>query len=241
MIAFLTSSPCIYGAPRAILNPENCFLENLRSCLPPAPRCLFVASSPDSPHLTDRFGYEMAKAFEEADFAFSDFQVLDRRTQADAQLLIWKSDLIILAGGHVPTQNDFFQEIGLKELLANYQGVVLGISAGTMNAADRVYIQPEEPGESVPEFPRFAGGLGITTLNVLPHYQQVKDDYLDGRKLYEDITFADSMGECFYVFVDGTYLLIEEGQTTLYGEAYRLQDGQMEQISGLGDIVVIEE
>lgn len=241
MIAFLTSSPCIYGAPRAILTPENSFLDNLRSCLPEHPRCLFVASAPDDPGFTDRVAGEMAAAFEEAGLGFSELYKLDRRNQEDAQMIIWKSDLIMLSGGHVPTQNAFFHEIGLKELLANYQGVVLGISAGTMNAADRVYVQPEEPGESVPEFPRFAEGLGITGINVLPHYQQVKDDYLDGRRLYEDVTFADSYGECFYVFVDGTYLLIEDGQTTLYGEAYRLSDGVMEQISGLGDIVMLDE
>ena len=52
--------------------------------------------------------------------AYSDFRVLDRRTQKDAQMLIWKSDFIILAGGHVPTQNAYFQEIGLKNLLRNY-------------------------------------------------------------------------------------------------------------------------
>ena len=240
MIAFLTSSPCVYGAPRAILNPENSFVDNLRSSLPEKIRCLFVASSPDDPDSTERFGGDMAACFEEAGFDFSDFQILDRRSQHEAQLLIWKSDLIILAGGHVPTQNAFFQEIGLGELLRNYQGVVMGISAGTMNAAKRVYVQPEEPGESVPEFPRFAEGLGITEINVLPHYQMVKDSYLDGRRLYEDITFADSYGECFYVFPDGTYLLIEDGQTLLYGEAYRLSDGVMEQISKTGEVVLIE-
>ena len=240
MTAFLTSSPCIYGAPRAILNPENDFADNLRRCLPERIRCLFIASSPDAPHLTQRFGYEMASCFAEAGFLFSDFQILDRQNAEEAQMLIWKSDFIILSGGHVPTQNAFFQDIHLRELLKNYQGVILGISAGTMNAADRVYIQPEEPGESVPEFQRFAQGLGITDINVLPHYQMVKDNYLDGRQLFEDITFADSYGECFYVFVDGTYLLIEEGQTTLFGEAYRLSDGKMEQISGPGDVLVIE-
>ena len=240
MIAFLSSSPCIYGAPRAILNPENGFADNLRRCLPERIRCLFIASSPDEPHMTQRFGYEMASCFAEAGFLFSDFQILDRQNQGDAQMLIWKSDFIILSGGHVPTQNAFFQDIGLRELLKDYQGVILGISAGTMNAADRVYIQPEEPGESAPEFPRFGEGLGITNVNVLPHYQMVKDNYLDGRRLFEDITYADSWGECFYVFVDGTYLLIEDGRTTLYGEAYRLWDGQMEQISQVGDAFVIE-
>lgn len=241
MIAFLTSSPCVYGAPRAILNPDNGFVDHLFSCLPQNPRCLFICSSPDSPYLTDKFAHDMASAFEEAGMVFSDFQILDRRNQRDAQLLIWKSDLIILAGGHVPTQNAYFREINLRELLENYQGVILGVSAGTMNAADRVYAQPEEAGESAPEFQRFLPGLGITTINVLPHYQQVKDHLLDGRRLYEDITFTDSHGECFYVFVDGTYLLIEDGQTYLYGESYCLRDGNMEQISESGDVLLIEE
>lgn len=241
MIAFLTSSPCVYQAPKAILNPENQFLDNLRQCLPEHPRCLFICSDPDSAYLTDKFGYEMAKAFEEADLGFSDFQVLDRRNQKDAQLLIWKSDFIILAGGHVPTQNAFFQEIGLRDLLENYQGVLMGISAGTMNSAERVYAQPEEEGESAPDFERFLPGLGLTEINVLPHYQQVKDYELDGKRLFEDVTYADSMGECFFAFVDGTYLLIEDGQTLLYGEAYCIRDGQIEQISEVGDIVILEE
>lgn len=240
MVAFLSSSPCIYGAPRAILNPENSFEANLRRVLPQHPKCLFIASAPDNPAFTDRVAEEMAACFYEAGFGFSELYKLDRRNQQEAQLLIWKSDFIILSGGHVPTQNAFFQEIGLRELLKNYQGVVLGISAGTMNAADRVYIQPEEPGESVPEFRRFGEGLGITNVNVLPHYQMVKDKYLDGRRLFEDLTFVDSFGECFHVFPDGTYLLVENGKTTLYGEAYRIADGKMEQISRVGDMLELE-
>ena len=240
MIAFLSSSPCIYGAPRAILNPENGFVEKLFAALPKHPRFLFICSDPDSPYLTDKFATEMASAFREAGMAYSDFRVLDRRTQKDAQMLIWKSDFIILAGGHVPTQNAYFQEIGLKNLLRNYQGVVLGISAGTMNAAERVYAQPEESGESVPEFKRFLPGLGITRFNILPHYQQVKDDYLDGKRLYEDITFADSWGENFFVFVDGTYLLIEDGKTTLHGEAYLLRNGAMKKICESGQSMTLE-
>jgi dipeptidase E len=241
MIAFLTSSPCIYGAPRAILNPENSFIDNLFSCLPKHPRCLFICSAPDDPGFTDRVSSEMAAAFEEAGMTFGALAKLDRRNQDTAQMLIWQSDFIILSGGHVPTQNAFFQEIGLKKLLKNYQGVVLGISAGTMNAAERVYVQPEEQGESAPEFQRFLPGLGITTVNVLPHYQQVKDYFLDGKRLFEDITFADSFGENFFVFVDGTYLLIEDGCTTLYGEALLLRDGCMKQISESGDIVILED
>ena len=240
MTVFLTSSPCVCNAPRAILNPENDFVENLRDCLPEFPRCLFVCSDPDSYDLTDSFASEMTEAFAEAGIEFSEVAVLDGRNAEDAQLLIWQSDLIIMSGGHVPTQNAFFQEIGLRELLENYQGVVMGISAGTMNSAERVYVQPEEPGESAPEFERFAEGLGLTQVNVLPHYQQVKDRMLDGMRLFEDVTYADSMGECFFALVDGSYIIEEEGMTTLFGEAYCIQDGEFEQICELGEMVILE-
>lgn len=242
MIAFLTSSPCVYRAPRAIINPENCFLVNLISCLPENPRCLFVASDPDNGAFTDQITQEMSQAFALAGLEFSQSTVLDRRSQDQAAALLADSDLVILCGGHVPTQNRFFQELDLRTLLQDYPGVVLGISAGSMNAADRVYVQPEEAGESAPDFPRFAEGLGITDLNILPHYQQVKDYELDGQRLFEDITYADSMGECFFALPDGSYFLVEEdGNTTLFGEAYCIQDGVLQQIAELGDVVSFED
>ena len=40
MNVFITSSPYLDGADRAILNPENHFVENLREVLPPFPRVL---------------------------------------------------------------------------------------------------------------------------------------------------------------------------------------------------------
>ena len=239
MTVFLTSSPCVYRAPRAILNPENQFLDNLKRALPKHPRCLFITSAPDDPGFTDRVSLELAVAFAEAGISFSDLAMLDRRNQQQAQALIWNSDLILLAGGHVPTQNAFFNEIDLKELLKNYQGLILGISAGSMNSADTVYVQPEEEGESAPDFPRFLPGLGLTNVQILPHYQQVKDHMLDGLRLFEDITYADSWGQRFYVFPDGTYLLIGNGKQTIFGEFYLLQDGRMERMAASGDITEV--
>ena len=240
MIAFLTSSPCVYGVPRAILNPENDFLSNLVSSLPPKPKCLFICSAPDDFGFTDRVSSEMQAAFREAGIEFSKLMKLDRRNQQEAQLLIWKSDIIVMAGGHVPTQNRFFQEINLRELIQNYQGLIFGISAGTMNSADRVYAQPEAPGESVPEFERYMPGLGLTNINVLPHYQQVKDAMLDGKRLFEDVTYADSWGECFFSFVDGTYILIEDGVQMIFGQCGLIKDGKREEISQLNEIVIVE-
>ena len=95
-------------------------------------------------------------------------------------------------------------------------------------------------GESSPDFPRFLYGLGLTEVNILPHYQQVKDYELDGKRLFEDITYADSMGECFFALVDGSYIMEAEGQTVLFGEAYCIEDGKIEQISELDEAVIFE-
>ena len=237
MTVFMTSSPCIIGAERAILSPANGFIDNLKASLPPRPRALFVCSNPDTPEETDNFGRDICGAIVEAGIAVSKWSVLDGRNEKDAQLLIWQSDLIVLAGGHVPTQNLFFQKINLGKLLKNYQGVILGISAGSMNCARRAYAQPEEPGESRPDFRRFYPGLGLSEINILPHYQQVKDRMIDGKRLFEDVTYIDSIGNNFLSLVDGSYVLERGGETTLYGEAYAITDGKFFQISHEDEII----
>ncbi|MBR3293750.1 MAG: Type 1 glutamine amidotransferase-like domain-containing protein [Oscillospiraceae bacterium] len=121
--------------------------------------------------------------------------------------------------------------------MKDYDGVVVGISAGSMNSAELVYAQPEEESEALdPDYRRFLPGLGLTKTMLLPHYQEVKDDVLDGLRLFEDITYPDSLGRCFYAITDGTYLFIENGREELRGEAYRIRGGVLTQISENGEI-----
>lgn len=229
MILYLTSSPCVDGADRAILNPANGFLQRLKADLPANPRCLFIASNPKDRPGTCEFGSHMFLAFAEAGMPFSAYQVLDGQNSHEAAEMIAASDLIILAGGHVPTQNQFFRDIRLKELLEDYPGVILGISAGSMNCAAMVYAQPEEPGESLnPDYRRFLPGLELTKLRILPHYQKAKHMILDGQLLYEDITYYDSYGHTFYALPDGSYFYIHDEHTLLCGKAYRLRNGILE-------------
>ena len=119
-----------------------------------------------------------------------------------------------------------------------FGGVILGISAGSMNSADIVYVQPEEAGESIdPNFIRFTPGLGLCRAQILPHYNQVWDSYLDGRRLFEDIAFGDSFGNRFIVLPDGSYVLCEKGIETVYGEAHIIENGTMEKICENGKTV----
>ena len=237
MQCFITSSPFIDEAPRAILAPENEFIDRIRAVLPRNPRVLFVCSDPRDHEGTCQFAAISTAAFAEAGIAFSSYQVLDGTTAHRAYAMVSHSDFIVLSGGHVPTQNAFFRKIRLRHLLHKFQGTVMGISAGSMNMADTVYVQPEEPGESAPEFQRFAPGLGLTGVNILPHYQKVKDNYLDGKRLYEDVTFADSMGHEFFVLPDNSYFYQDDDGLLLCGEAFRLKDGILELLTLNGEVL----
>lgn len=239
MICFLTSSPMVTDA--VALNPENDFVEELRCVIPEDCRMLYICSDPDDREHTAQFGGEMRDAMVQEGLPIADFEILDRQTQEDAQELVQWADLIVLAGGHVPTQNGFFEEIGLRELMEDFDGIVIGISAGSMNSADVVYAQPELEGEAIdPDYPRFLRGLGLTKVMIIPHYQMIRDYTLDGMPLFDGITRPDSEGNCFFILVDGTYLLVRDGHEEIRGEAYVMENGAFSQISNPGDTIPLE-
>ncbi len=238
MLAFLTSSPATEDF--SALNPANGFVDALHAAVPPQANALFICADPDSYGETDYFAASVFSLLKAANITISSTAVLDARREAEAPALVRQAALIILAGGHVPTQNAFFEKIGLRELLASFDGTVLGISAGTMNSARTVYAQPELPGEAVSTtYRRFLPGLGLTEFNVIPHYQAIRDTVLDGMALFEEITYPDSFGHPFYALVDGSYLLCSTGRTELHGEAYRILDGTIQKICEKNDMCLL--
>jgi peptidase E len=158
--------------------------------------------------------------------------MLERQNAKRAEELVKQADWVILCGGHVPTQNRFIHEIGLKGLLKGYKGVIMGCSAGSMNCAEDVYSHPEMPGEARdPNYKRWLKGLGLTDINLVPHFEQVRYAQVDGLRLFEDIAFPDSWGHRFYTFRDGGYVKVKDGKATLYGEAFEITRGAMRRIS----------
>ncbi len=242
MIIFLTSSPSgpLDGSRKVNgLDEKNHFTEKLKACWTPDARCLMIAASPEAYGQNEEMTAFFGVAVKQAGLTVSAFDLWDARTEDTSAKVLHSYDAVFLGDGHVPTQNRFFRELGLREKMQGFSGIVVGISAGTMNSADTVYAQPELPGESVdPAYERFIPGLGLTETMILPHYQMVKDDELDGKRLYEEITYQDSFGRRFLALPDGSYLLIQDGVETVWGEAYQIADGKIRQICTEGDCVV---
>ena len=234
MTVFLTSSPM--AGPGPVLNPDNGFAQRMIQAAGGVKRGLFISSDQDDHEHNDMFAADVKTAFRNASVRFTRFQVLDSRTMHRAAQMVRQAQLIVLAGGHVPTQNDFFQYIGLRELLYGFDGVIMGISAGTMNSADTVYAMPELEGEALDEeYPRWLPGLGLTPTMIIPHFQKLAGEELDGMRIIEDIAFPDSEDNCFICLPDGSYLL-RQGQTeTIYGEAWQIENGELTKLCENGE------
>ena len=242
MVVFLTSSPCDDNVPDGLTMPcildcRNEFVNKMRSWWKPNSVGVIIAAYPCNFALNDEMRDTFEKAFTYHGLTFEKLVMCDARNDEQIQEMIDDADFIMLAGGHVPTQNAYFKYLGLREKMKYFNGIVMGISAGSMNAADIVYVQPEEPGESVPEFKRFAPGLALTPVNILPHYQKAKDYWLDGKRLYEDVTYEDSMGHEFFLLPDNSYFYQDEEGLLLCGKAWRLKNAILEQLTDDEDVL----
>ena len=229
---FLTSSP---NGPREssykTLDQRNGFTDRLKSVWRSNSKVLLISSDPGNHELSIGMKLHYTEAFNASGLTISQFDIWDYTQKPE----VFDYDCIILSGGPTFIQGMFFEEIGLREKLLYYDGIIIGISAGSMNSAATVYAQPEFPGDTTdPDYRRFYPGLGLTETNILPHYQEEKDSTLDGKRVFEDITYPDSYGKCFYAFVDGTYLYIDEDGETIFGEAYLISDGKIRKLSDEG-------
>ena len=245
---FMTSSPM--GAYRSAeapafkgLDPANGLVEELLSYWRENSRCLLISAFPDEYSVNDRMREDFERIFRETGLSLECMDLCDLRNGAEIISQLPQYDMVILGGGHVPTEKAFFDEIGLRDAFLSgdgWDGIVMGISAGSMNCAEVVYAQPEMQGEAAdPSYQKFIRGLGLTDLNILPHYQAVKHDRVDGLRLMEDITYPDSFGKTFYAIVDGSYVLQTENRKEIRGEAYRIADGQIRKVCENGEVLQI--
>lgn len=217
----------------------NGLTERLKECWKDNSKVMIFSGSPDYFDKNDSVADCLRQSFPMSGLSIATMEICDNRN-VELVSQIQEMDVVILFGGHVPSQNDFFHKIGLKEIINKFDGVIIAVSAGSMNSAEIVYAGPELDGEALdPNYRRWIPGLGLTDINIFPHYDDLKDDYLDGMRLMEDITYPDSFKHEIIALNNGSYILIENGVETLYGEAYLIKDGVIKQICEHGNSIVL--
>ena len=208
--------------------PTNEFINNLTKLWKNISRILFITASPDNSKFSKFIMGVISQSFKKANLSYKEFDLCDNENYSQK---LEYYQVIILGGGHVPTQNKFFEKIKLKERIKDFEGIIIGISAGSMNCAEIVYSQPEMRGEAVdPNYKRFLKGLNLTKYQIIPHYESIKNKKLDGLRIIEDISYGDSEGRCFYALPNGSYIYQKKNEAYLYGEGYKITDKKMTKI-----------
>ena len=228
MVLFLTSSFIPYQEPDAYekAEPIECFgfFEDLAGEWPESANLLYVPCDPDATKDNEHQLKQVLDAFEFAGLEVKDVKILDGKKSA-AEMVEW-SDVIYLAGGHAPTQLAFMKRVNLKRALSGYNGIVIGLSAGSVNAAFYVYHMPELPGEATdPNYVKFTDGLDLTNIQIIPHRDYMRQLTLDGLRFIDDIVIPDSFECRFYLISDGSYFKVKNGMTTFKGEGELIEDG----------------
>ncbi|MGN0240673.1 MAG: EAL domain-containing protein [Candidatus Weimeria sp.] len=232
MVIFLTSSFIDYATeetyvPKPMDNSHG-FADNLRKFWKQDSRVLFFASDPDDFSGNDFQKREFVDCLRLAGFSLDEVKTFDSRCHEDLKSLMNWADVVFLAGGKGPTENHFINEAGLKEALEDFEGIFIGLSAGSVNAADDVFMVPELPGEaSDPDFPYHMKGLGLTDINIIPHIQYFSRKILDGKRMIDDIIRPKSMGLRLYLITDGSYFMIRGMHASFHGKGWALENGRL--------------
>lgn len=159
---------------------------------------------------------------------FKENVVLDNRNKNDIASILNNSSLIFLSGGDTYIQNKFFNSINLKDYIKNVKACIVGISAGSINSAEIVYNSPER--EENLNNPAILEGLGLTKINVEPHF-----DLNSPYKIQMNSIIEESYNRVIYALPDKSYIF----NNTIYGKCYRIRHGIIKLVSNDGEKVDI--
>ncbi len=182
-------------------------------------RFAFVASEFEHIHeKTDKYFRHFLQMLADVEITFEASCVVDgRMTPKEAQDTVANADVVWLAGGDTPTQFYYFEKYGLKDVLRNHQGVVIGMSAGSINMAKSAIctLSCGHREQLIYE------GLGLVDVSVEPHFDVNSD-------LYELLKLSEK--RVIHGLCDDAVIVCRDEKTEFYGEIYRLDHGKIERI-----------
>lgn len=207
------------------LDNYNGIVNQIKNSLNGNSAMLFIASSPDDKEKIDLYAKLLFEGLKLSDISFDEYLVLDSSTVNNTEEYIDRANMIFLSGGDTYIQNEFFKRINLKEKLKKFNGLIIGQSAGAINMADDVFNSPEEMENSEPVFFK---GLGLTNINIEPHFILDDDNFDESKKYQRNAIISESNNRKIYGQCNGSHILIDnDGNATIYGETYLISNGQI--------------
>lgn len=207
---------------------NNNFLKNMKESINDYDKFVIIASDADNYEQNDYYLKLDMDVLAMSGINFKENVVLDNRNKDDIVNVLKNSSLIFLSGGDSLKQNIFFNEINLKEYIKNIDACIVGISAGAINSTKIVFNSPEE--EKDLTNPSILEGLGLTTINVEPHFDCDKIS-----KIQMDAILKESNNRVIYGLPDKSYIF----NNKVYGKCYRVYKENIELISNDDEVVEV--
>ena len=110
--------------------------------------------------------------------------------ETKAKESVENSNMIMLMGGNPVLQQELYLSKGLKPILKNYHGVILGFSAGAMNMSKHIIITPCSD-----EYPDFdiRPGLNLSGISIYPHANFEGECFPDKIDAGGDVTMSNDL------------------------------------------------
>jgi len=222
------------------IDNSNGIVDHIKDSLNNHKKIVFVASDiNDSRQKVLSYANILFKSMQMVGINFEEYLILDGKSKEKSLDYINNADLVFLCGGDTYKQHEFFKTINLKEILTSYQGLVIGQSAGALNMAVNVFNSPEEQEESEPIF---FEGLGLTTINIEPHFVNDSSNFDDNEKYQRTAILNESYNRPIYGQCDGSHIIIDDNNvTTICGETYLIENGNIECICKNNSNILINE
>ena len=142
--------------------------------------------------------------------------------------IVYNSDLIFLAGGDTLEEIKFYNDIKLRDIIKDYNGVIMGQSAGSINLAYDVYNSLEKESDLLNSF--IWKGLCKTNINIEPHFIYDDSNFNNLEKIQRKEVLKESYNRTLYGFLDGSYIYQNNDKKLLYGKAYEIKNGIIKEI-----------
>ena len=182
-------------------------------------RFVFVASEFEKHHKkTDNYFKFFLNMFEEKEIHFKEARVVDgRMTAKQAQAAVEAADVIWLSGGDTPVEFAYLQKYGLVDVIKNHSGVVIGMSAGSINLADTAICTRSCGHDPQQIYP----GIGCVRISVEPHFVmgELSDELLELSEKYT-----------IYGLCDESVIVCEDENVEFHGEIYKIEKGNIERV-----------
>ena len=180
---------------------------------------LFIPTSPEDRAKTKKYAKGILEFFQGINIKFEKSVILHSDLEKEEVTKeVKNSSVVFLMGGNTLSQYDFIVKKDLQSVLEDFEGVIVGLSAGAINACKKAIITPMHEVEDI----HIYNGLGLVNISVEVHFEK---NNLEQEQLVLDI--AKETGQEIYCIPDFSGIRIKESSTFFLGEVYRTSNNKI--------------